>query len=146
VTSISNTHIENRKRVQPNDTNNHDTAHGGNVAKWMDEVGAMSAMRHAGETCVTARINRLDFERPIPRGNTCVIKSYAYATGETSIRVRLQAFREDPRSGEREKTTESYFVFVAVDEEMRPTPVPDLEVGSDRCRELRDMALAGEDA
>lgn len=146
MTTISNTHIENRKRVQPNDTNNHDTAHGGNVAKWMDEVGVMSAMRHAGETCVTARINRLDFERPIPRGNTCVIKSYAYATGKTSIRVRLQAFREDPRSGEREETTESYFVFVAVDGNMEPTPVPDLDVRSDRCRELRDVALAGENA
>ena len=105
----------------------------------------MSAMRHAGETCVTARINRLDFERPIPRGDVCVIKSYAYATGKTSIRVRLQAFREDPQSGEREQTTESYFVFVAVDGEMRPTPVPDLEVGSGRCRELRETALAGED-
>jgi acyl-CoA hydrolase len=145
VTSISNTYIENRERVQPDDVNNHDTAHGGNVAKWMDEVGAMSAMRHAGETCVTARINRLDFERPIPRDDVCVIESYAYATGETSIRVRLRAFREDPRTGEREKTTESYFVFVAVDKEMRPTPVPDLEAGSDRCRELREEALAGED-
>jgi acyl-CoA hydrolase len=145
VTTISNTYIENRKQVQPNDTNNHGTAHGGNVAKWMDEVGVMSAMRHAGETCVTARINRLDFERPIPRGDVCVIESYAYATGETSIRVRLQAFREDIQAGEREQTTESYFIFVAVDEEMRPTPVPDLEVGSDRCRELRDVALAGED-
>ncbi|MFB6228412.1 MAG: acyl-CoA thioesterase [Halobacteriales archaeon] len=145
MATISDTYIENRKRVQPNDTNNHDTAHGGNVAKWMDEVGAMSAMRHAGETCVTARINRLDFERPIPRGDVCVIESYAYATGGTSIRVRLRAFREGPRTGERERTTDSYFVFVAVDEEMQPTSVPELEVGSDRCRELREAALDGED-
>ncbi|MFC6787266.1 acyl-CoA thioesterase [Halobaculum halobium] len=144
MTTISETYIENRERIQPNDTNNYDTAHGGNVAKWMDEVGAMSAMRHAGETCVTARINSLDFERPIPRGDVCVIESYAYATGRTSIRVRLRAFREDPRTGDRERTTESYFVFVAVDDEMRPTPVPDLRVGGDRCRELRDEALAGE--
>jgi acyl-CoA hydrolase len=146
MASVSDTYIENRRQVQPNDTNNHDTAHGGNVAKWMDEVGVMSAMRHAGATCVTARIDRLDFERPIPRGDVCVIESYAYATGKTSIRVRLRAFREEPQTGEREQTTESYFVFVAVDEDMRPTPVSDITADSERCRELREAALDGETA
>jgi len=144
MATISDTYIENRERVQPDDANNYGTVHGGNVAKWMDEVGAMSAMRHAGETCVTARINSLDFERPVPRGDICVIESYAYATGRTSVRVRLRAYREAPRTGEREQTTESYFVFVAVDDDMRPTEVSDIAVESDRGRELREEALAGE--
>jgi acyl-CoA hydrolase len=144
VPSVTDTFIENRVRVQPDDTNNYASAHGGNVVKWMDEVGAMSAMRLAGETCVTARINSLDFERPIPRGDICVIQSYAYATGRSSVRVRLRAFREDPRSGEGEQTTSSYFVFVAVDEEMKPTPVPDLTVETERDRRLEQEALAGE--
>ncbi|MFB6300819.1 MAG: acyl-CoA thioesterase [Halobacteriales archaeon] len=139
--SVSDTYIENRERVQPDDTNNYESAHGGNVVKWMDEVGAMSAMRHAGQTCVTARIDRLDFERPIPQGDICVIESYAYAVGRSSIRVRLRAFREAPRSGEREQTTDSFFVFVAVDEEMQSTTVPALTVETDRCRQLRDAAL-----
>jgi len=142
--SVSDTYIENRQRVQPTHTNNYASAHGGNVVKWMDEVGAMSAMRHAGETCVTAKINELDFKRPVPQGDTCVIESYAYAAGRTSVRVRLRAFREAPRTGDRELTTESYFVFVAVDEEGTPTPVPELTVAGDRCRELRDEALAAE--
>ncbi|GAB7009979.1 acyl-CoA thioesterase [Halorubrum trueperi] len=142
--TVSDTYIENRQRVQPTHTNNYESAHGGNVVKWMDEVGALSAMRHAGETCVTAKINELDFKRPIPQGDTCVIESYAYAAGRTSVRVRLRAFRESPRTGEREVTTESYFVFVAVDEDGSPTPVPDLETAGARCRRLRDTALAAE--
>ena len=142
--SVSDTYIENRQRVQPTHTNNYASAHGGNVVKWMDEVGAMSAMRHAGETCVTAKINELDFKRPIPQGDTCVIESYAYAAGRTSVRVRLRAFRESPRTGDRELTTDSYFVFVAVDEDGSPTPVPELTIGGERCRELRDDALAAE--
>jgi acyl-CoA hydrolase len=145
VPSVSDTYIENRERVQPNDVNNYGSAHGGNVVKWMDEIGAMSAMRLAGTTCVTARINSLNFERPIPRGDICVIESYAYEAGRSSIRVRLKAFRESPRSGDREQTTDSYFVFVAVDEEMNPTSVPELTVESDRCERLRQAALAGED-
>ena len=146
MTTISNTFIRNRQRVQPNDTNNYGTAHGGNVVKWMDEVGAMSAMRHAGETCVTKFINRLDFERPIPQGDTCVIESYAYDAGRTSIRIRLQAYRENPRTGEQQRTTDSYFVFVAIDDRKNPVPVPELEIGTDRCRTLREAALAGEAA
>jgi len=144
VPTISETYIENRQRVQPTDTNNYAAAHGGNIVKWMDEVGAMSAMRHAGETCVTARINGLDFERPVPQGDTCVIESYAYEAGKTSVRVRLRAFRENPRTGETERTTDSYFVFVAVDENGKPTTVPDLEVGGERCERLRVEALENE--
>ncbi|WP_336001175.1 acyl-CoA thioesterase [Halorientalis halophila] len=142
--TVTDTYIENRQRVQPNHTNNYAAAHGGNVVKWMDEVGALSAMRLAGETCVTARIEGLDFERPIPQGDTCVIESYAYATGRTSVRVRLRAFREAPRTGEREQTTDARFVFVAVDAATDPTPVPEIEVGSERCRELRDAAVASD--
>ena len=144
MTSISDTYIENRVRVQPNDTNNYETAHGGNVVKWMDEVGVMSATRHAGENCVTARINDLNFTRPVPQGSNCVIQSYAYATGETSIRVRLTADREDPRTGEREETTDSFFVFVAIDEDGNPTRIDDLTAESERCRRLREEALEAE--
>ncbi len=144
MSSVSDTYIENRQRVQPTHTNNHASAHGGNVVKWMDEVGAMSAMRHAGETCVTAKINELDFKRPIPQGDICVIESYVYAAGRTSVRVRLRAFRESPRSGEREETTESYFVFVAIDEDGKPTSVPELAVESERCQSLREAALRGD--
>lgn len=146
MATISETYVENRERIQPNDTNNYGTAHGGNVMRWMDEIGALCAMRHAGETCVTASVNNLDFRRPVPQGDTCVITGYAYATGRTSVRVRLRAFHEDPRSGEREQTSDSYFVFVATDGDGDPTPVPELEVGSERCERLRQEALAGEDS
>lgn len=144
MATISDTRIENHERVQPNDTNNYSSAHGGKIVKWMDEIGAMSAMRHAGTTCVTARINRLDFRRPIPQGDICVIDSYAYEAGDTSIRVRITAAREAPRTGEREQTTDSYFVYVAVDDDHEPTTVPDLTVESDTDRELRQAAIDGE--
>ena len=143
MATISETHIENRERIQPNDTNNYGSAHGGNIMHWLDEVGAMCAMRHAGETCVTAHVDDLDFKRPIPQGATCVIVGYAYDTGRTSITVRLQAFHENPQTGEREQTTDSRFVFVAIDADGNTVEVPDLTVESERCRELRAAALAG---
>jgi acyl-CoA hydrolase len=144
VPTPSDTYIENRERIQPNQTNNYDTAHGGIVMKLMDEIGAMSAMRFAGETCVTARVTELSFERPIPRGDIAVVESWVYGAGRTSVRVRLVAAREDPRTGERESTSESCFVFVAVDEDGRPVEVPDLSLETERDRDLREAGLGAE--
>ncbi|APW97216.1 acyl-CoA thioesterase [Halobiforma lacisalsi AJ5] len=142
--TVLETYIENRFRVQPNHANNNDTLHGGNLMKWLDEVAAMSAMRFAGETCVTAQVNELDFERPIGIGDTALIEAYVYDSGRTSVHVALRAWREEPRSGEAEKTTESSFTFVAIDEDGSPVSVPDLTVESDEGRELRERALEAE--
>ena len=138
--TVSETYLENRWRVQPNHANNYETVHGGNVMKWMAELGAMSAMRAAGEPCVTASIDEMNFHRPVPVGDNVVIEAFAYETGRTSILVQLRAARENPRTGEQELTTESRFVFVAIDEAGKPVPVQDLTVESDRDRELREQA------
>ncbi|ELZ10311.1 MULTISPECIES: acyl-CoA thioesterase [Natrialba] len=144
MTDLMETLVENREMVQPNHANMLDSAHGGNVMKWMDEVGAMSAMRFSGETCVTARVNQMNFERPIAVGDTAHITAYVYDAGESSVRVRLITEREDPRTGEREKTTESYFVYVAIDEDNEPTTVPELTVSTDEGARRRERALANE--
>ncbi|QLK24473.1 acyl-CoA thioesterase [Natrinema zhouii] len=143
--TLLETHIRNRFRVQPNHANNNNTLHGGNLMKWLDEVSAMSAMRFAGETCVTARVNELDFERPIRIGDTALVEAYVYDSGRTSVHVALRAWREEPRSGETEKTTESTFTFVAIDENGDKVPVPDLSVETDEGMRLRDRVLEIED-
>jgi len=142
--TVLETYIENRWMVQPNHSNHLGSTHGGNVLKWMDELGAMSAMRFAGETCVTARMDQVNFKRPIPVGDTALIEAFVYDTGETSVKVRLRAAREDPKTGESESTTESYSVYVAVDEERSPVPVPDVTTETDRGERLRQRALDGE--
>ncbi|MFP8955272.1 acyl-CoA thioesterase [Natrialbaceae archaeon A-CW3] len=142
MTDLLETLIENREMVQPTHANNLETAHGGNVMLWMDEIGAMSAMRFSGETCVTARVDRMNFERPIQVGDVAFISAYVYDAGRTSAKVRLRTYREDLRTGEREKTTESVFTFVAIDEDRKPTPVPELTVSTDRGEQLRREALA----
>ena len=138
------TYIENRWLVQPNHANSLGTAHGGNVMKWMDEAGAMSAMRFARETCTTAHMDEVNFKRPIAVGDIALVRSYVYRAGTTSVRVRTRVFREDPREPGDELTTESYLVFVAIDEEGRPQSVPELTVDSDRGEELQAEALTDE--
>ncbi|MBV0901129.1 acyl-CoA thioesterase [Haloarcula salina] len=142
--TVLETYLENRWMVQPNHSNHLGSTHGGNVLKWMDELGAMSAMRFAGETCVTARMDQVNFKRPIPVGDNALVEAFVYDTGETSVKVRLRASREDLRTGESEPTTESYSVYVAVDDDGTPVPVPDLTTDSERGERLRRRALDGE--
>lgn len=141
--TVVETYIENRWLVQPNHANTLGTTHGGNVIKWMDEVGVMSAMRFASENCATVNIDRVEFTRPIPVGETAVVEAYVYDAGDTSVDVRLLAARENPRTGERQPTTESYAVYVAIDDDGNPVPVPDLTVETDRGEQLREAALGG---
>jgi acyl-CoA hydrolase len=77
-------------------------------------------------------------------GDTALIEAYVYRAGRTSVSVRLRAYREDLRTGEREPTTESYFVYVAVDEDGEPTAVPELGIESEDDERLREAALEGE--
>jgi len=145
MTSVIETHLENRWEVQPNHSNNFETAHGGNVMKWMDGIGGLSAMRFAGETCVTARMGRIDFERPIPTGETVLVESWVFDTGETSVHVRLRTYRENPRSGERTRATDSFATYVAIDGANTPVEVPDLVVETEAGERLVEEALNARD-
>ncbi len=139
--TLEETHITNRHRVQPNHANNYESAHGGIVMKWMDEIGAMSAMRFAGEACVTAAMDGLEFRRPVPVGDTALVEAYVYDSGRTSVDVRVRASREDPHTGETERTTDAHFVFVAV-ENGNPVEVPEeFTVETEEGERLRNEAL-----
>lgn len=144
MVDLEDTRIENRWIVLPNHTNNLGTVHGGNVMKWMDEAGAMSATRFAGEDVVTARMDQVNFRAPVPVGDIALAEAFVYDAGRTSIRVRVKVYREDPQTAERELTTESYVVYVAIDGNREPTAVPSLEVATAEGEELRAAAREGE--
>jgi len=46
--------------------------------------------------------------------------------GRTSMTLGIEAWVRRGRIGDREKVTEATFTFVAIDEDGRPRPVPDL--------------------
>jgi acyl-CoA hydrolase len=73
-----------------------------------------------------------------------VVEAWVYRVGRSSIRVRLVVDREEPRTGNRERTCESCFVFVAVDEDGSPVTVPELMTSSDRDRRLEENGLSAD--
>ncbi len=97
---------------------------GGQLMSWIDVIGAVAAQRYAGTTVTTVCVDNLTFLKPAFLGNTIVQKAYVTWTGHTSLEVRVDTYVEN-FSGERDLTNVAYLVFVALDEESKPTPVPE---------------------
>lgn len=139
--TLADSRTEMTEMLLPNETNALGRALGGAVLHWMDICGAIAGMRFAGRQCVTASMDNVDFVSPIDLGEVAVVEGYVYATGRTSLDVKVEVHAEDPKGGERRLTTSSFFTFVALDESGRPTEVPELECPTDAEAALRDEAV-----
>lgn len=112
--------------VFPGDTNHLGTLYGGTLMAWMDSAAAVAGVRRAGTAAVvTAAVETLTFRVVIRQGELVELVATVESVGRTSMRVRVEAHREDPVSHTRELCTEGVFTMVAVDENGRPTPVRD---------------------
>jgi uncharacterized protein (TIGR00369 family) len=111
----------------PQDANTHGNVHGGVIMKMVDEAGALVAMRHAHAPVVTVAIDSMTFMEPIFVGNLVLCKAELTYVGRTSMEVRVEVIAEDPLHGTSKVTNLAYLVYVALDENGRPTPVPELE-------------------
>jgi acyl-CoA hydrolase len=138
--SVLDTYVESIERIQPNQANNYDNTHGGEVVRLMDELAAVAAMTVAGETCVTAHIGSVDFRNPIPVGHVAELSAYVYETGTSSLEVRVDVESRDPREEGPSPTTAACFTMVAVDEDGEPVDVPAVVPETDRGERLVDNA------
>jgi len=138
---LMDSYTEMTEMLLPNDTNNLGRALGGAVLHWMDICAAIASMRFAGNQCVTASMDHVDFISPIEMGEVAVVEAYVFDTGSTSIDVKVDVRAEDPREGTKRKTTSSFFTFVALDDDGKPTDVPDLVCESEAEEGLRTAAF-----
>ena len=110
--------------VFPSDTNHLGTLYGGTLMAWMDKAAGVAALRRAGSSAVvTAAVEGLDFRVPIHHGELVELLARVESVGRTSMKVRVEAHREDPASGARELCTAGTFTMVAVDDDGRSIPV-----------------------
>jgi acyl-CoA hydrolase len=122
--------------VLPQHTNALGTIFGGTVMGWIDIAAAISAMRHARTTVVTASVDTLNFIAPIKLGHIVRVKAVVNYTARTSMEIGVDVESEDPKTGLTHKTVSSFITFVAVDKDGKPVAVPPLllETDSDRKR------------
>jgi acyl-CoA hydrolase len=118
----------------PTDANAQGDVHGGTLMKLADTAGAIMAIRHARRRVVTAMMDSMTFEVPVSVGDLVLIDAELTWVGRSSIEVEVSIDAEDVVSGARRRTSSAYFVYVALDADGRPCPVPALEPRTDRER------------
>ncbi len=111
-------------------------AHGGEIMKLMDNAAGVVGIRHAHSDLVTARVEGINFYRPIKVWDLVIITAYLTFVGRSTMEVRVEVYREDAAKEKREHALTAYFIMVAVDSDGKPTEVPPLILSSDREREL----------
>lgn len=109
--------------ILPPDTNHHKTIFGGKVLAYIDEIAAITAMKHAKGAVVTASIDSVDFLSPAKVGDVIELDAIVSSTGRSSMEVYVRVTSMNLLTGEEKLTTESYVTMVAVDENGRPVLV-----------------------
>jgi uncharacterized protein (TIGR00369 family) len=112
--------------MQPEHANLRGDVHGGWIMKLVDEAGALAAMRHAQARVVTVAIDQMRFHEPIRIGDVVILESEVCYVGRTSMEACVQVIAENPVTGQRTRTNTAFLVYVALDEDGRPRPVPPL--------------------
>jgi len=112
------------KLVLPPDANHLDTIFGGKVLAYIDEIAAITAMKHARTPVVTASIDSVDFLSSAVVGDVLELEANVSSTGRTSMEVYVMVHSANPLTNERKMTTESFLTMVAMGPDNRPTPVP----------------------
>ncbi len=97
---------------------------GGVIMSMIDTTAAVSAMRHARMTCVTASVDRVDFREPVHVGDLVIMQSSVNYVGRTSMEVGVRVETENLIDGVRRHTNSCYLTFVAVERNGRPFQVP----------------------
>ena len=100
--------------------------HGGWIMKLVDQAGGLAATRHAQCSVVTVAIDQMTFHEPIRVGDLVTLHAALTYVGRTSMEVRVEVIAEDPILGTKSHTNTAYLVYVALDEEGHPKPVPGL--------------------
>lgn len=115
--------------------------HGGVVMKLVDTAAGLAAMKHCGGPAVTVAMDEMSFLAPVHVGDTLTVVASVNDAGRTSLEVGVSVESEQVVTGKRTHTSSAYLVFVALDEDGKPRPVPpvlaETEVQRRRQREAK---------
>lgn len=134
--TVSESHVTLTQLMGPSQANMMGNVHGGLIMKLCDEAGGMAAVKFARRTAVTVTVDSMSFYSPVHIGNLVTVQAEVTWAGRTSMETRVVVTAENVLTGEVTHTNTAYFVYVALDENGRATPVPPLicETDEERAR------------
>ena len=111
--------------IRPVHMNHYNRLFGGELLRWIDELAGIVARRHCNANITTAAIDNLQFKAPVFAGQMLVLVGKVTYTGSTSMVVRVATYTE-VLDGIRRVINRAYFVMVAIDDNGKPIPVPEI--------------------
>lgn len=124
--TVSSTRTEMSEVMQPNDANFVNKVFGGTILSLIDLCAYATSSRFAGGLCVTASFDRVDFHSPIDVGELVTMIGYVTYVGRTSLETTIEVYAEKLFTGEKRHTNTARVTMVALDENLKPRPVPRL--------------------
>jgi uncharacterized protein (TIGR00369 family) len=112
--------------MEVTDANVAGNVHGGAIMRLVDTAAALAAIRHAGGLAVTVSLDEMTFLEPVHIGDVVTLHAAVNDVGTTSMECGVRVEAEDPITGRRVHAASAYLVFVAIDDEGHPRPVPPL--------------------
>ncbi len=110
------------------------TVHGGEILKMMDETAFVVAQKHCHKDTVTAGVDEISFHNPAFVGNLLTCTGELIYTSNSAMLIQVIVNVEDLRTEVETCALTAYFVMVALDENVRPTPIPQLVLMTDEER------------
>lgn len=109
--------------AKPTDVNFGVSVHGGEVMKWMDQVGYALAVRYSGGYAVTKFVDNIEFVNPMRIGDLVRLDAEITHTGITSMNIKIEVSSENLRNQAVVLNCSCNMVFVAVDADGRKRPI-----------------------
>jgi uncharacterized protein (TIGR00369 family) len=142
---VTDTSVTLTQMMEVTDANVAGNVHGGVIMRLVDTAAALAAIQHAGGLALTVTIDEMTFLEPVHIGEVLTLRASVNAVGTTSMECGVRVEAHDPLSDRVRHVSTAYLVFVAVDADGRPRPVPPLLVETDdERRRQREAGLRRE--
>jgi uncharacterized protein (TIGR00369 family) len=140
--TVAESRVELTQLMEATDVNIAGTVHGGVVMRLVDTAAGLAAVRHARGLAVTVAIDEMTFLEPVHIGDLLVLRATVNDVGTTSMECGVRVEAHDPVTGTVRHVNTAYLVFVAVDDDGNPRPVPPLVAETeDERRRQREAKL-----
>jgi acyl-CoA thioesterase YciA len=106
--------------AMPADTNPYGDIFGGWLLSQMDSAAGTVAARYSRGRAVTIAIDGMTFHRPVKVGDVVSVYADVVATGRSSMKIEVSAWRRVRAGEETDRVTHATFTFVAIGDDGRP--------------------------
>lgn len=127
--------------ILPGETNPINNLFGGELLARMDRIASIAARRHSRRVVVTASVNNVAFQRPIPLGSVITLEAKITRAFRTSMEVVIDVWIEDRENGTRTLANDAIYTFVAVNDQGVPVEVPQVKPETEQEKSRYEAAL-----